>query len=115
MLWEIVVTLGKVTSSCLARLGDRKQVINQKQITMDSTNNDLSTKPAIDGNNVLAPVLLLRDRMHSHFWIEDGELFESYHTIRGLRYRHRFAVNGLPDTDKCLPDMIKYIEAEYLS
>jgi len=82
---------------------------------MNSTNDDLSTKPAIDGNNVLAPVLLSRDRRHSHFWIEDGELFESYHTIRGLRYRHRFAVNGLPDTDKCQPDMLKYIEAEYLS
>lgn len=82
---------------------------------MNSTNDDLSTNPAIDGNNVLAPVLLSRDRRHSHFWIEDGELFESYHTIRWLRYRHRFSVNGLPDTDKCQPDMIKYIEAEYLS
>jgi len=72
-------------------------------------------EPATDAYTVLAPVLLSRDRRYSHFWIEDGELFESYHTIRGLRYRHRFAVNGLPDTDKCQPDMIKYIEAEYLS
>ena len=56
-----------------------------------------------------------KDEKHSHFWIEDGELYESYNTIRGLRYRHRFAVNGLPDTDKCHSDMIKYIEAEYLS
>ena len=64
---------------------------------------------------LLAPVLISRDTRHSHFWIEDEELFESYHTIRGLRYHHRFSVNGLPDTDKCKPDMIKYIEAEYLS
>ena len=79
------------------------------------TNTNKNNFNATIGNTVLAPVLLSRDKRHSHFWIEDGELFESYHTIRGLRYRHRFSVNGLPDTDKCQPDMIKYIEAEYLS
>jgi hypothetical protein len=80
-----------------------------------NTKLDLKNEPPADANNVLAPVLISRDRRHSHFWIEDEELFESYHTIRGLRYRHRFGVNGLPDTDKCKPDMITYIEAEYLS
>jgi len=65
--------------------------------------------------NQLEPVIISRDRRHSHFWIKDGELFESYHTIRGLRYRHRLSVDNLPDTDKCWPDMIRYIEAEYLS
>jgi len=58
---------------------------------------------------------LIKDKKHSHFWIENGELFESYQTIRGLRYRHRFSVNDLPDTDKCQLDMIKYIESEYLN
>lgn len=66
-------------------------------------------------NTTLAAVLLSRDRRHSHFWIEDGELFESYETIRGRRFRHRLSVKGMPDTEKCLPDMIKYIESEYLS
>jgi len=59
--------------------------------------------------------LISRDKSHDHSWIEDGELFETYRTIRGLRYRHKFTVSGLPDTDNCQPDMIKYIEAEYLN
>lgn len=57
---------------------------------------------------------LWRDRNHSHFWIEDGELYESYRTIRGLRYMHRLSVPNLPDTENCPDDMLKYIEAEYL-
>ncbi len=55
-----------------------------------------------------------KDRRHSHFWIEDGELFESYRTIRGLRYRHRFSVEGLPDTEKCSPEIILRIESEFV-
>ncbi len=66
----------------------------------------------IDNSNTS---VLWRHERHSHFWIEDGSLFESYHTIRGLRYRYMFEVEGLPDTDECPPDMLKYIEAEYLS
>ena len=54
------------------------------------------------------------DERHSHFWIEDGELYESYNTLRGLRYRHRMSVPNLPDTDKCPKDMLLYIEKEYL-
>ena len=78
--------------------------------------NNSNTKPlSACSKPLLAPVLISRDKSHSHFWIEDGELFESYHTIRGLRYRNMFSVKGLPDTDKCQPDMIKYIEVEFLS
>ena len=66
-------------------------------------------------NNLPARSELWRDNNHSHFWIKDGELFESYNTLRGMRFRHRLSVNGLPDTDKCQEDMIGYIEAEYLS
>ncbi len=57
---------------------------------------------------------LWKDDRHSHFWIEDGVLFESYHTIRGLRYRNRFYVEGLPDTDRCSPEMILRIESEFI-
>lgn len=64
-------------------------------------------KPKTENN------VVMRDEKHSHFWIEGGELYESYKTIRGLRYRHRFAVNGLPDTDKCSESMITYIGKEY--
>lgn len=57
---------------------------------------------------------LWKDHQHSHFWIKDGKLFESYHTIRGLRFRYRLDVGTLPDTDNCPDDMLKYIEAEFL-
>lgn len=53
--------------------------------------------------------MLEKDKRHSHFWIEDGKLFESYHTIRGLRYRYRMDADGMPDTDKCSDEMISYI------
>ena len=55
-----------------------------------------------------------KDKNHSHFWIEDEELYESYNTIRGLRYRHRFSVGGLVDTDKCSSVMMTYIGKEYV-
>ena len=64
---------------------------------------------------LLPNVRLWKDAKHSHFWIKDNELYESYNTIRGLRYRHRLSLNGLPNTDNCLEDMILYIEMEYLN
>lgn len=57
---------------------------------------------------------LSTDPKHSHFWVEDEELYESYHTIRGMRYRHRFSVAGLPNTDQCSEAMLIYIKKEYL-
>ena len=53
-----------------------------------------------------------KDRMHDHYWIKDGKLYESYHTIRGLRYRFLCDVE-LPNTNKCSDYIIKYIRAEY--
>lgn len=51
---------------------------------------------------------------HSHFWVEDGKLYESYHTVRGLR--HLFVCNtpDIPDNENCSEDMIKYIEKEFI-
>jgi len=57
---------------------------------------------------------LWKDKRHHHFWIEDGELYESYRTIRGLRFRHRLTVHGMKDCDNCPEEMIIYIEKEYL-
>ena len=31
--------------------------------------------------------VILKDEKHSHFWTQDGELCESYYTIRGMRFR----------------------------
>ena len=56
---------------------------------------------------------LWKDEKHSHFWIEDGALFESYHTIRGLRYRYRMAVPLMSDCDKLSDSDIFYIETHF--
>lgn len=59
------------------------------------------------------PSTLWRDEKHDHFWIEDGELYESYRTIRGLRYRHRLSVPGMPDMDKVTESVLSVIEERY--
>lgn len=57
---------------------------------------------------------LWRDKRHHHFWIEGEELYETYTTIRGLRFRHRLSVPGLENCDLCSDEMLTYIEKEYL-
>ena len=41
---------------------------------------------------------ITKDRKHDHFWIENGVLYETYRTIRGLRYREKFEVPNFKDT-----------------
>ena len=50
---------------------------------------------------------------HHHFWIEDEILYESYQTIRGLRYRAIKQVPNMPDEDKCTDACLEYIAKEY--
>lgn len=57
---------------------------------------------------------LVKRNGHSHYWTEDGILYESYETIRGLRYEKVCDVPEIPDTEECSEEMIKYIEREYL-
>ena len=72
-----------------------------------------STKEQCTIHNVVDSALW-KDEKHSHFWVEDGELYESYNTIRGLRYRHRLSVNGVADCDNCPLDMLLYIVKEHI-
>ena len=58
---------------------------------------------------------LSKDARHDHFWIADEMLFESYMTIRGLRYRFRMDVKGMPDAECVTEEMLIFIEKEYLS
>lgn len=58
---------------------------------------------------------LPKDKSHDHYWIEDERLYESYQTLRGLRFRFRLSVPNMPDSERCSDSMIKYIEKEYLS
>ena len=55
-----------------------------------------------------------KDVNHDHFWIEDGILYESYRTLRGLRYRQILEVVNMPDTLKCTDACIKYIELQFI-
>lgn len=50
---------------------------------------------------------------HSHYWVEDGQLYESYNTLRGLRYRYILDCPEIEDCDYCSKEMIDYIFAEY--
>jgi hypothetical protein len=56
---------------------------------------------------------ITKSHNHDHFWIEDGILFETYKTIRGLRFRELKEVPGMPDEDKCSEECLKFIEKEY--
>ena len=56
---------------------------------------------------------LTKQLNHSHFWIENGILHETYRTIRGLRYVEICEVPGLPDTENCPEDMLLYISKEF--
>lgn len=50
---------------------------------------------------------------HDHFWIKSEMLYESYQTLRGLRYCEVMPVPGMPDVDKCSQDCLTYILKEY--
>lgn len=42
---------------------------------------------------------LKKSHNHSHFWIEDNHVYESYNTLRGLRYMLVAEVK-MPDNDR---------------
>lgn len=56
---------------------------------------------------------LRKDREHSHYWIQEEHLFESYNTLRGLRCRYIMDVIGYPDTDRCSQEVIDSIEQQH--
>lgn len=58
---------------------------------------------------------LRKDREHSHYWIQEEHLFESYNTLRGLRCRYIMDVIGYPDTDRCSQEVIDSIEQQHRS
>lgn len=51
---------------------------------------------------------------HVCFWVEDGVLYESYQTLRGVRYNKICDVPEIQDTEDCSDEMIAYIEKEYV-
>jgi len=57
---------------------------------------------------------IFKSHNHHHYWIENNHLFESYMTLRGMRYRELMEVKRMDDCDNCSDAMIKYIEKEFL-
>ena len=49
------------------------------------------------------------DNNHDHYWTQNGILFESYKTIRGLRYRSLAETPELGDRDRVSPEKLKEI------
>jgi hypothetical protein len=80
----------------------------------EAKNNQNSTEQSVNYTACCAPVLS-KDRNHDHYWIDDDVLYESYRTLRGLRYRPVLEVFGMPNCEKCTDAMIIYIEKQYLS
>lgn len=68
-------------------------------------------------NDIKANVscIIPKKHNHDHFWIEDNVLYESYNTIKGLRYLPIKEVHGMPDVEKCDESCIKYISKKYYS
>jgi hypothetical protein len=56
---------------------------------------------------------MVKSRGHTHYWIKDERLHETYDTLRGLRYIFVKDVPGLPDTEECPEDMLLYIRKEF--
>lgn len=51
---------------------------------------------------------------HIHYFISDEILYESYNTIKGLRYLEVMEVAGMPNEKKCSEQCLFYIVKEYL-
>ena len=58
--------------------------------------------------------MLTKSHNHSHFWTENKIVYESYNTIRGLRFR-QIAVLWFfyPDHKKLTDPMIDYINKRF--
>lgn len=56
---------------------------------------------------------IIKHLHHNHFWIYGGVLYESYNTLRGLRYC-KIAEVPMPDNDDVSEELIHQIEEHYL-
>lgn len=50
---------------------------------------------------------------HKYFWVEDGELYETYETLRGFRFQFIMLVPDFPDKEPLEESDILAIEKEY--
>jgi hypothetical protein len=58
---------------------------------------------------------LTKDNNHLYFWVNNEELFETYQTIRGRRWRLIMPVLGMKNIEKCSEEDIEMIEMIYVN
>ena len=56
--------------------------------------------------------IITKSHNHSHFWIDEGFLFETYRTFRGARQRFILEVPDEDDNHDCNKELIKKINDE---
>ena len=56
--------------------------------------------------------MIIKKHNHDHFWIEDGTLYETYQTIRGLRYNAIMNIEEA-DTEECTEEQIQSLNKKY--
>lgn len=77
----------------LAALIKRSDEFNQlSDIDIQKLVDDIPIKEKVTVENIQ------KSHNHDHFWVEDKILYESYNTIRGMRYRKLFLID-YPDTE----------------
>lgn len=54
---------------------------------------------------------LHKDKNHSHYWTESCVVYESYSTIRGIRYR-ALGIVLFPDVERLSEEQIKSVEEQ---
>lgn len=54
--------------------------------------------------------MIIKSHNHDHFWIENGIVYESYNTLRGLRYRELMNLDfEYPDSDKLSDSQVEFL------
>lgn len=54
--------------------------------------------------------MITKSNNHIHFWIENNVVYESYNTLRGLRYRELIGLDfNYPDHEKLSDSMIIFL------
>ncbi len=93
---------------------------NLKQVLRDYTNFSKEIENRINEHKEYLETVkktiqkLPKKQNHSHFFIDNEFLFESYNTIRGLRFLQVMPVLGMPNEKKCNEFCLFYIVKEYL-
>ena len=54
--------------------------------------------------------MIIKSPNHDHFWTEDNVVYESYNTIRGLRYTKIIELDfNYPNHDNLTDNMLEFI------